>query len=80
MRMRADVCLSPTSNVIERMKYVRKKSVLEILFKSGNVQYYHQVPTEIWTEFKESDPHGKYFYNHFRNKYDFSLEPAELEM
>jgi hypothetical protein len=52
---------------------------LEILFKSGNIQYYHDVPCDIWNEFKESDYPGKYFYNHFRNKFDFSLEAGEAE-
>ncbi|MDR0620858.1 MAG: KTSC domain-containing protein [Deltaproteobacteria bacterium] len=77
--MRSDVCFSLNSNVIQRLKYVRKESVLEILFKSGNIQYYHDVPCDIWNEFKESDYPGKYFYNHFRNKFDFSLEAGEAE-
>jgi hypothetical protein len=68
------VCFSLNSNVIQRLKYIRKFNLLEILFKSGNIKYYHGVPDEIWNEFKESESHGKYFYNSFRNKFDFSLE------
>jgi hypothetical protein len=75
--MTQDVCFLKNSNIVHRIKYVRSKGILEILFKSGNIQYYHNVPMEVWNEFKESDSPGMFFYHSLRNKYDFSLELAD---
>jgi hypothetical protein len=77
--MRLDVCFALNSNIIQRLKYVRAKNLLEIMFKNGNTHYYHNVPDVIWDEFKDSNSHGKYFYNTIRNKYDFSLELSDFE-
>jgi hypothetical protein len=77
--MRLDVCFSLNSNVIQKLKYVHAQKLLEVFFKNGNVQYYHDVPDVIWNEFKEARSHGQYFFNSIRSQYDFSLEPAELD-
>ena len=77
--MRSDVCDSIHSNIIQGLKYLETKRLLEIMFVNGNTQYYHDIPHDIWDEFKDSDSHGKYFYNTIRNQFDFSLESPDFE-
>jgi hypothetical protein len=68
-----------SSNLIKFFKYDFESLRLEIYFKNGHVHHYHEVPTHKWRELSESSAQGKFFNEHIRNRYDFSIETPDSD-
>ena len=59
------------STVIDLFNYDHKKATLRIVFRSGNVYAYKNVPEEVYNDFKTAVSKGKYFNEFIRNKFTF---------
>jgi len=59
------------STVIDLFNYNHKTATLRIVFRSGNVYAYKDVPEEVYNEFKLAPSKGKYFNQSIKNKFTF---------
>ena len=46
-------------------------STLRIVFNSGNIYDYYDVPKEVYENFLNAKSIGKYFWANIKDKYDF---------
>lgn len=63
------------SSVISTIRYDAYTSVLTIIFVSGAVYNYRDVPEVIYQAMKKAISKGTFFNKHIKDKYDF--EKAE---
>ena len=59
------------SSVIRSYRYDRSKRDLHVVFQTGRVYTYLQVPEEIYAGLKEAYSKGVYFNQHIRDQYAF---------
>ena len=59
------------STVVADFFYNEKTNSLKIIFVSGKIYNYKNVPEKIYRAMKESFSKGIYFNRHIKDKYDF---------
>jgi len=59
------------SSVVARMHYNPETSVLKVVFVSGMVYEYRNVPAEVFAAFKTSGSKGTYLNRHIKGHYPF---------
>lgn len=57
------------SSSLKSIGYDRNTRTLEVEFASGGVYRYDDVPTELWTELRQSTSKGKFFHDRIRDRY-----------
>lgn len=58
-----------TSSVINFAAYDTTNEILLIVFNSGSIWMYYDVPAEVYKEFISADSAGQYFNLNIRHKY-----------
>jgi hypothetical protein len=59
------------SKLLASSAYDPGKHILYLLFQSGEVYRYFEVPEEQYREFLEADSHGRYFLRSVRNRFRY---------
>jgi len=59
------------SSVVDKMEYDAGSATLRIIFTSGLVYDYKNVPQTVFNEMKVSGAKGIYLNHHIKGKYDF---------
>ena len=59
------------SSVVNKMHYDPKKHVLTIVYVSGNVYDYKDVPEQVYQEMKTAFSKGEFLNEHIKGKYSF---------
>ena len=59
------------STVISAMNYDAETATLKIIFVTGKVYDYKNVPEEVYLALKTSTSKGTYFNQHIRDNYEF---------
>lgn len=59
------------STVIELFHYDHRTSTLKIVFRSGNIYAYKEVPEPVYQELKAAGSKGRFFNHHIKNIYPF---------
>ena len=65
------------STVIDLFNYDHRTATLTIVFRSGNVYAYKDVPEHIYLEFKEASSKGRYFNHEIKNRFVFEQLQSE---
>lgn len=60
------------STVIRALEYSAATAVLIIVFVSGSVYEYYEVPQEVYDEFKSYREKGVFYNTQIKNKYRFA--------
>ena len=60
------------STVVAAIKYYPDKKVLRVIYLSGSIYDYKDVPENIYTAMKSSGSKGGYLNRFIKGKYDFS--------
>jgi len=60
------------STVVNAIKYYPEKKVLRIIYVSGSVYDYKDVPENVYAEMKSSGSKGGYLNKFVKGKYEFS--------
>lgn len=66
--------ITVTSSNIEKIRYHSGNQTLEIMFKSGDVYQYFDVPQQIYEGFVNppGGSHGKYFHANIKGQYRYA--------
>jgi hypothetical protein len=65
------------SDVIHAIGYADDVSVLEIIFNSGQIYQYRNVPRAVYDELMRSDSKGRYFQDNVRDEFEYwQWDPA----
>lgn len=59
------------SDVIHAVGYDDETSVLEIIFNSGAIYHYRNVPRQVFEELMEAESKGSYFQNNIRDEFEY---------
>jgi len=59
------------SSVVAAIKYDAKTSRLRIIYNSGNIYDYKNVPPEIYNEMKTASSKGEYLNKQIKPNYEF---------
>ena len=59
------------SSVVNRMHYDPKKHVLTIVYVSGTVYNYLDVPEAIYRKMKDASSKGEFLNEHIKGKYEY---------
>jgi hypothetical protein len=59
------------STTLSRAGYSRGDAILELVFRSGEVYRYFDVPVEIYEGLLRADSKGGYFNDHIRNMFRY---------
>lgn len=59
------------SSVIKSFSYDKQDRVLRIIFVSGRVYEYKEVPESVYQHLKEAGSKGSYFNQEIRDKFHF---------
>ena len=59
------------STVIRSIEYNPATAVLTIVFVTGSVYEYYEVPQEVYEQFKSYREKGVFYNGHIKNKYRF---------
>lgn len=59
------------SSNINAVRYDEEHEILEVEFTSGGVYRYFDVGQETYADFLNADSHGKFFYAHIRNQFEY---------
>jgi hypothetical protein len=59
------------SDVIHAIGHDEETNVLEIIFNTGQIYQYRNVPRTLYEEFLKSDSKGKYFQENIRGEFEF---------
>jgi hypothetical protein len=59
------------SSVVAAFYYDQPSSKLRVVFKSGMIYDYANVPPEAYEEMKKAISKGKYLNDHIKTRYDF---------
>jgi hypothetical protein len=65
------------STVIRRFDYDPEAQALDVLFTTGRLYRYHDVPPTVADEFRAAFSKGRYFNAKIRDAYDYSECVAE---
>ena len=60
-----------SSSDLSQVGYDKSKSELTIIFKSGGVYTYLNVPESVYTGLLGADSQGKYFHAYIKDSYTF---------
>jgi lysyl-tRNA synthetase class 2 len=71
IRARAEARGGHSSSVIARFRYLREKRVLEIVFQTGNIYHYLDVPASVHDGLRDASSKGEFFNAHIRDHFDF---------
>lgn len=59
------------SSVVNRIHYDPKRHVLTIVYVSGNVYDYKNVPESVYRKMKAASSKGEYLNEHVKGKYPY---------
>ena len=59
------------SSVVSAMHYYPVTSTLRVIFVSGTVYDYKNVPEKVYKEMKKSSSKGAYLNQHIKGSYDY---------
>jgi len=59
------------SSVIKSFSYDPATSALNIIFVSGNIYVYENVPEAVYLKLKSAESKGRFFNSRIKNKYVF---------
>jgi len=59
------------SSVVAAIKYDEKNSKLRVIYTSGNIYDYKNVPPEIYSEMKTASSKGEYLNKQIKPNYEF---------
>jgi hypothetical protein len=59
------------SSVVAAIKYDVNTSTLRVIYVSGNVYDYKDVPQKVYNEMKTAPSKGEYLNKHIKPKYEF---------
>jgi len=59
------------SSVIARMHYDARAAILEVIFVSGTVYQYRQVPPSVYEAMKAATSKGSFLNKHIKGNYAF---------
>lgn len=59
------------SDVIHAIGYDDDVHVLEIIFNSGQIYQYRNVPREVYEELMRAESKGNYFQNNIRDEFEY---------
>jgi hypothetical protein len=59
------------STVVKNMQYDAVTQTLKIVFVSGMIYEYENVPLNVYQSMKASKSKGKYLNEHIKNKFEF---------
>ena len=59
------------SSVIRSFSYDKRTRVLQIIFVSGMVYHYKEVPEGVYQNLKSAGSRGSYFNRHIKDNYTF---------
>jgi len=59
------------SSVINRISYDHKSSILRIIFISGNIYDYLNVPLPVYYSLKQARSKGMFFNENIKGKFEF---------
>ena len=59
------------SSVVAAIKYDEKKSKLRVIYNSGNIYDYKNVPPKIYNEMKTASSKGEYLNRQIKPNYEF---------
>jgi hypothetical protein len=65
------------STVIDHFVYTKKLETLRIIFNSGNIYIYKDVPEEVYILMTKSTSKGKFFNQYIKDHYDFEKMESE---
>jgi lysyl-tRNA synthetase class 2 len=68
------------SSVIRAFDYAPADRRLDILFVSGRVYSYHDVPAEVVMAMRAASSKGEYFNRHIRDRYRFTRTRGKSEL
>jgi len=57
------------SRAIALVGYDKSGALLEVVFRSGGVYHYADVPEEVHRQFLEASSHSQFFKNHIENRF-----------
>jgi hypothetical protein len=63
--------ISVNSSVIDDFDYNTIARALQVVFRTGGVYEYANVPPTVYLEFLNADSKGTYFNTNIRNRYGF---------
>lgn len=61
-----------SSSNLRSVGYLKKKRLLEIMFKHGGVYQYRNVPPDIHAGLMNARSHGRYHWRHVRTSFPYS--------
>ena len=59
------------SDVIHAIGYDDEINVLEIIFNSGQIYQYRNVPPAVFQEFMRAESKGSYFHDNIRDEFEY---------
>lgn len=59
------------SDVIHAIGYDEDVSVMEVIFNSGQIYQYRNVPRQVFEQFLRAESKGNYFQNNIRDEFDY---------
>ena len=59
------------SSVVAAMKYDTKASTLRVIYTSGNIYDYKEVPEEVYNEMKKASSKGEFLNKQIKPNYEF---------
>ena len=59
------------SSVVAAMKYDTKSSKLRVIYTSGNIYDYKEVPEEVYNEMKKASSKGEFLNKQIKPNYEF---------
>jgi hypothetical protein len=59
------------SDAIHAIGYDRKLQILELIFNSGSIYQYRDVPKEVYYGLMISDSKGQFFQDNIRGEFDY---------
>ncbi|TKC09629.1 KTSC domain-containing protein [Pedobacter frigoris] len=59
------------STVIDRVEYDPENRILSVVFQSGRVYYYKEVPQGIYLTLRAARSKGRYLNNYIKGVYEF---------
>lgn len=59
------------SDVIHAIGYDDEVSVLEVIFNSGQIYQYRNVPREVFEQLRRAESKGSYFQDNIRDEFEY---------
>jgi hypothetical protein len=58
------------SSMLRKVRYDPKKRFLDVVFRTGEIYRYKDVPQHVYNELMEAESHGKYMQRHIIDQYE----------